>query len=411
MIEPKITEIKHVRGYVAPTDTGTVRLVRSHEKLVEVDVKKETKKEKKIDTANLNSKSTLNKISELNKSIRLADFSKDVSKLNRSVVDLYRAKINTNANPMIDANEGLKKIYDKMNKVLLNIGFENKYNLTAKQAMIKLSSPEYMKSLSSKTNMVQKRVNELGLKTTRIDPFTFSINQPNKKSIYVSNNPLDHLTSEHLTGKIDEKSANILASINQNEMNDFVFFTTNKPSGGTKTASSVVTYNLNDREFYHHSDELAGGKSKRDVSVLGSFMNEKISKNRYEYHGRSLADSQVFEVKAMIMQRLSTMQKEIEERVKEGEDPNAVVLIGDQMFGGHARERYAKEVKKAMQLSNSEFEGMAREMGVKSLATNSPLHSEILSFKMHSDAIVSIIEKTLEAQASNWKKFKQTYVG
>jgi hypothetical protein len=33
----KVMELKQVRGYVAPTDTGTVRTVKAHKKLVEVD--------------------------------------------------------------------------------------------------------------------------------------------------------------------------------------------------------------------------------------------------------------------------------------------------------------------------------------------------------------------------------------
>lgn len=417
--EPKISEVKRVRGYVAPTETGRVRIVRSHEKLVEVDAKEpksnisNEEKGKKSNDLNIKSSDGLDRIRKLNEEIRQADFSGKTSNLSREVLKLYRTGLNSSFDKLLDAEDGIRNLYEGMNNSLTDMGFMNRYNLSAKQALIRITTPEYMKSLALKTNEVQKKLKSLGLNIDRVDPFTVVVNQENVKPIYVSNNPLDHLTSNKLNKVVSANDSHIVASVNQNDMNDFVFFTTNKKDGRIKTASAVAMYDKENDNFVHFKDDVANGSLKADVNSLKDFVTKTVGSQKYsgKDYEWSLADSQVFEIKAMIMSRLSTMQEKIEEEVKGGNDPMDLLEMGDKMFGGHSLQKWAILVKQSMQATNNSFEMLARQTDAKSFAPGSPLEEKMRSFGDHKNSAESIIQNTLANAAPEWEKFKKTYTG
>jgi hypothetical protein len=403
MSEPKIAEVKHVRGYVAPTETGRIRIVKSHEKLVEVDAKTESNIAKKEPTKtkelNIKSKDGLDRIRSLNGEIRAADFSKGTEKLSNSVLNLYRTNLNTSFDTILDSPDGIRNLYDGMNQRLLDIGFSNRYNLSAKQALIRITTPEYMRTLASKTNLVQQKLRSLGLSVNRVDPFTLSIDHPNtEKKVYVSNNPLDHITSDKLNKVVSVNDSHIVASVSQNDMNDFVFFMTNKKDGRMKTASAVTMYDQANNEFVNFGDALSKGALKKDIKSLDAFMRENVNPRKYSGDGYewSLADSQVYEIKAMIMNRLATMQQKIEEEVKGGKDIMDLLQMGDTMFGGHALQKQAILVKQGMQATNRSFEMLASGTDAKSFAPNSPLQQKMSSFGEHLTNVESVINKVLD---------------
>lgn len=403
----KTRELKKVRGYVAPTDTGTVRTVSTHLKPVDVNVTGETPEvepEAKIAGAPT-VKEAANKIQALNNSIRKADFSKGTEKLSEATLDFFRAGVHTSTNLRLDSKDGLRKLYDEMSLFLNDIGFKNGYNLNAKDAMSKITDPNYIKTLAEKVNAVEKRIGELGLKTTRLDPFTVAIDDADgaSKRILVSNNPLDMLTSQDINGKLGDNHINVLASVHQDKMNDFVFYTSPNTKGGIKGAAGVATYDPKAKQFYHHTDDVAAGSDANGVNAINDTVKKKL-KAKKTSGSRSIADIEVYEVKAMITERLTTMQSEIEKQVKGEKD-------GDSMMNSStASKNFIDVIWESLKKFNAEFEHLVASGAETSMAFNSPLHQKLSQFTSARNDTVKAIREAIREYAPEWKRFKESRI-
>ena len=416
----KVRELKKVRGYVAPTDTGTIRTVKAHTKLVEVDVKKE-KKEKGSGVTGPSTKlpgaptvkEAASKIKELNKLARASDFNGNTSKISELTTDFYRGGVNTSGDSLLNRSDGLATTLRDMNTSLLDIGFDNRYNLSAEAAMIKLTSPEYMRSMATKVGMVERRLKELGLSTSRLDPFTVAIEDADGKGkrIYVSNNPLDHITSREMSGKLTPEDVNVITGLHQDRMNDFVFYTATKPNGGTKTASATASYDPATKRFYHFEEPIAHGNDKKSAHLIDEVLRKETkSKKILPGSGRkSLADVEVFEIKAMISERLTTMQNEIEQEVKTGKSeklPSMVESVEKLFNRTTVGENFANEIGSAMKEVNDSFEKLAAVKTPKSFAYKSPLHQALQEFVAIRDNVIAMINKTLAEHQGKWTELK-----
>lgn len=406
----KTRELKRVRGYVAPTETGGIRMVRSHEKLVEVDVKEEksgntpSPEEVKIKGAQTVNEA-VSKISSLNKKAREANFSEDTDHISKATVGFYRGGVNTSSDPRLDQKDGLRKIFDDMNDSLNKVGFKNKFNLTSHQSFVKMTSERFIRNLAGKTSMVERKIKDVGLETKRMDPFTVQIKDEMGNDVYVSNNPLDLMTAEKI-GNINEKNGNILTAIHQDQMNDFVFYTANKIDGGHKIASAIATYDPKTRKFYHYNDRI----HENLKPVLKDTLK---SKKTLHDSGRSLAEIEMWEVRAMITERLQTLQQEAENSVKGDNDTIEKLLkYGDGLFDKNAiMATYAKEINKSMSDMNKDFEDLVYKKSPKSLATGSPLHQKISIFKNAMNEIIGNIKDVLDDFSPEWKKVKSQLRG
>lgn len=104
---------------------------------------------------------------------------------------------------------------------------------------------------------------------------------------------------------------------------------------------------------------------------------------------------EVFEIKAMINERLTSMKNEIDDEIENTDNPNPFksrdVLSDkyiDQYFGDIYKEVYDK--------MNEKFEELSRSRIVKSLAYNSPNHLNILEFRNATDKTRNYIREYLK---------------
>ncbi len=318
----KTRVLKTIKGYVAPTDTGTLRTVRPHLKPVDVNVKSDKPPAKGAPNSDIKIegsdtvKDAVNKLNWLNNQVKLANFDKNTSTIGQAVLDFYRAGVHTSANQRLDSNDGLRGTYEEMSNFLNDIGFRNQFNMNAQDAMAKITDPDYVRKLANKASVVEQKFEESGLRTKRLDPFTVAIADPegSSKRIYVSNNPLDILTSQDINGKLNDTHINVLSSFHQDLMNDFVFYTAANLRGGSKTAVGTATYVPKSGKFQHHTDTIAHGPDKNGSEVIDNILKNKLKSKRSNI--KSIADMEIFEMKAMITERLLSMESEIEKQVK-----------------------------------------------------------------------------------------------
>lgn len=401
----KMETVKKVRGYVAPTDTGTIRTVRAHEKLVKVDVKdKKTGSPSDIPKlkGTLTHKEAADKLRGLSANIKNADFGKSTKSLTQSTVNFYRGGVNTSSNAKLDTPDGLRKVFDELQQSLLSVGFKNKYSLTAQEAMAKITSPSYVKELMNKVTAVHKRMKELGLDAERLDLFTIAINDAEGKQnrIYVSNNPLDFITADTIgKGKITEKNGNILASFHQNEMNDFVFYTANNLKGGTKTAAAVASYDPNAKKFNHYPNIV--GKASAITSMLTNKLKSSMPTNHYHTH--TIADREAFEIKAMVTEKLKSLQQEIEEEVKDtgkGESMDGV------LSSDYITQYFGDIFEKSLKGPNAEFTNFAAKANPRSLAKGSPLNGALQDVAEAGRHVSSAIHDAVSEYRVKWNRKK-----
>jgi hypothetical protein len=325
---------------------------------------------------------------------------------------LYREAINTTPNKVLDSKDGLRNVLDSMNSTLGEIGFNNETKKTAQEAMGRLTSEEYMRSLAEKTTEIDKRLQRDGLSTSRLDSFTVSIDGESKNGkIYVSNNPIDIMSAQPITDRVGEQNIGVLSAPNQDKLNDFVMYTSNYTRGGSKGAIYIGTYDPKTDLFYHHSDGI--GRDTQGLEDLRRILTEKLKSERKQQkelssnrRERTFADSQVYEIKAMISDKLKGMQKDAEERVKGGKDPLSMILErGSAPFDNEfIRQNFGDVIEKAMAPINENF--MTTVIDQKSMAPNSPAHQILLDFRGEFDTIVKTINDALVELTPHYKKMR-----
>ena len=416
----KTRELKKVRGYVAPTETGTVRTVRPHEKLVEVDVKQEKSakgaiEEPKASATKIKGTSTIEeavaRIGDLNKSIKEADFSKGTDAICKSVVDLYRGGVNTSKNLRIDQKDGLRKIFDELSGSLTSIGFINKYNLSAQESLAKITDPAYIKTLADKMNVLEKRLEDIGLKSSRLDPFTVAIEDAEGPAnrIFISNNPLDFISTHEFSGKITEKNASTMASTHQDEMNDMVWYTANKLDGGNKTAVAVATFEPKSGKFYHHTDVIAAGSNAKGVEKINKVIKDNLKAKQTVEEGRTFADVEVGEIRAMIAEQLTNKLNEIEKEIQSGGDAGMQQIDG--MMNPNDIDTYFGDiVQKMIGQMNGSFERLAATKNPRSLAFNSPLHQAASQFRNAHSLAVGAARSAIDEHRNRYNGIRQGYL-
>lgn len=416
----KTRELKKVRGYVAPTDTGTIRTVRPHEKLVEVDVKKEKKEkgaaeEPKAPTTKIKGTSTIEeavaRIGDLNKSIKEADFSKGTDSISKGVTTLYRGGVNTSKNLRIDQKDGIRKIYDELSGTLTSIGFVNKYNLSAQESLAKITDPAYIETLATKMNALEKRLGDLGLKSNRLDPFTVAIEDAEGpvNRIFITNNPLDFLSTHEFSGKLTEKNASAMASAHQDEMNDMVWYTANKLDGGSKTAVAIATFEPKSGKFYHHTDVIAAGSDAKAVEKINKVVKDTLKAKKTVQEGRTFADVEVGEIRAMIAEQLTSKLNEIEQEIKDGGDKGMQEIDG-MMNPNNVDTYFGDIVRHMITQMNHSFERLAATKSPRSLAFNSPLHQAASQFRDAHSLAVGAAQSAIDEHKNRYDGIKQGYL-
>lgn len=108
----------------------------------------------------------------------------------------------------------------------------------------------------------------------RLDPFTITIEGVGNtdQRVYISNNPLDLMTSKSLTGPIDERNGDVISAINQFYTNDLVFYMKKTPNHKNKSTVAVVTFDPLEKKFYHHISQPVIGKNKQEVKYMSTVL-------------------------------------------------------------------------------------------------------------------------------------------
>jgi hypothetical protein len=81
----------------------------------------------------------------------------------------------------------------------------------------------------------------------------------------------------------------------------------------------VATYDPQSKKFYHHQEPIARG-NKSDAGYINSTLKDKLGSKQTLREVRSLAEVEIYQVKAMISERLTTMENQIQSEIKNGGD-------------------------------------------------------------------------------------------